>query len=142
MPVINGEYINSVVLDTDGRFKEMVYRPHAFFMFKINHKFTRAIAGLIDSGADRNLFPASLGEQLGIDIKKGKENITFGIGKQLLITYRHKDIELFFDAGYHFKTEIDFSYEMEVILLGGIGFFDKFKRVILDKNEESVELEY
>lgn len=142
MPTLVGEYISSVVQDEEGKFLEMVYRPHIWFMFKINHNFTRPVAGLIDSGADRNLFPAEVGEVLGLNVKKGKENISTGIGNHQIITYRHSGIELFFDYGFHFKTEVDFSYDMTTLLLGGIGFFDKFKKVILQKEAEIVKLEY
>lgn len=141
MSVIEGVYINAVVQDASGRFKEMVYRPHAFFMFKIGHNFTRPIAGLIDSGADRNLFPAVIGENIGIKVKNGEKNVAYGIGNQPVNTYRHS-VDLYFDAGYHFNAEIDFSYEMEVVLLGGIGFFDKFRRITLNKKDEIVELEF
>ncbi|MDO8487623.1 MAG: hypothetical protein Q7S45_04975 [Candidatus Curtissbacteria bacterium] len=142
MPTLVGEYINFVVQDKEGKFLEMIYRPHIWFMFKINHKFTRPVAGLIDSGADRNLFPAEVGEVLGLNVKKGKEYVTTGIGNHQIITYRHLGIELFFDQGFHFRTEVDFSYDMSTLLLGGIGFFDRFKKVILQKEAEIVELEY
>ena len=142
MPVLSGEYINFIVTDEKGQFEEMVYRPHIRFMFKIGHRFTRLFAGLIDSGADRNLFPAELGEGLGINVKTGKRKIATGIGDKQITTYRHKNIELFFDQGFHFKTEVDFSYEMGTLLLDGVGFFDKFKRISFKKKAEVVELEY
>ena len=142
MPVLNGEYLPFPVTDRDGRLLEMVYRPHIWFMFKIGHRLTRPIAGLIDSGADRNLFPAQIGEQLGISVKRGKKHITTGIGNHQITTFRHSGIDLLFDSGHHFQTEVDFSYEIETLLLGGVGFFDKFKKVILQKKEEIVKLEY
>lgn len=142
MPILKGEYISFPVEDNDGHYLETVYRPHAWFMFKVNHKFTRLFAGLIDSGADRNLFPAELGEALGINIKKCKESTATGIGNHQITTYRHSEIDLFFDYGFHFQTEIDFSYEIGTLLLGGIGFFDKFKKISLDKKQCIVELEY
>lgn len=142
MPVLNGEYLPFPVTDKDGRLLEMVYRPHIWFMFKIGHRLTRPIAGLIDSGADRNLFPAQIGEQLGINVKHGKPYINTGIGNHQITTFRHSGIDLLFDSGHYFQTEVDFSYEIETLLLGGIGFFDKFKKVILQKKEEIVKLEY
>lgn len=142
MPVLNDEYLPFPVTDKDGRLLEMVYRTHIWFMFKIGHRLTRPIAGLIDSGADRNLFPAQIGEHLGINVKRGKKHITTGIGSHQIITFRHSGIDLLFDSGHHFETEVDSSYEIETLLLGGIGFFDKFKKVILQKKEEVVKLEY
>lgn len=135
MPVLSGQYIRFPVYDNDSRFIEYAYRPHIQFRFKVNHNFTRPIAALIDSGADRNLFPAEVGESIGIKIKKGRKLTTNGIGEQPITVYRHFDIELFFDQGKHFRADIDFSYEMSILLLGGKGFFDKFKKVTFEKKK-------
>jgi len=104
---------------------------HQFFKYPIN--------SLVDSGAERNLFPAYFGERLRIKIKKGIPRDIGGIGGVKIKGFTH-DIKIYIGA-LNFNTKIDFSYEQEVPLLGRIGFFDKFKSVTLREKEKIVELE-
>ncbi len=144
MSLLHGEYIPCPIVNKQGKVIRTVTRPYVWFMLKKNHQFTKPIGGIIDSGADDNLFPAGICVYLGLKLEAGiKEKIT-GIGKQTIIGYRHKNIELFFDNGFHFLTEIVFCDKLEArtILFGGHGFFDKFNRVTFDKKSEIIELEY
>lgn len=75
--------------------KGIIYRPYVPIMFSYAHRIIpRAVSCLVDSGSDINLFPAELGEQIDIPIKKGKLVPVFGIGQKELINYRHK-VKLF-----------------------------------------------
>lgn len=87
-------------------------------------------AALIDSGADFCIFDADIGENLGLDIKKGEE-IPFGgieksTGKQAS-AYIHEVILNV--GGNEYPTKVGFSYD---IAKGGYGilgqkeFFDLF----------------
>lgn len=142
MPVITGDYIGQPLLDKKGKIEEFVYRPYA--EIRINFKngwISKPFLVLLDTGADRNLFPAVIGEKLGIEIKKGRKYTTYGVGKQPLTTFRHKAMQIFI-GDYSFDTSIEFSYDADFPLVGGVGFFDKFKRVSFYKNKELIELEY
>ncbi|MCX6706290.1 MAG: hypothetical protein NTV24_04295 [Candidatus Woesebacteria bacterium] len=95
------------------------------------------IQALVDSGSDRNLFPAKLGELIGIDIKSGDKRPIQGIGNSNIDAYTHK-IKIHI-AGYSFETEADFSYEQQSLLLGRDGFFNFFKKIEFKEKEKYVE---
>jgi len=94
---------------------------------------------LIDSGAEKNLFPAFFGERIGLKVKKGKQQDIRGIGGVKIKGFTH-NVRFYVDT-LVFETNVDFSYEQEVPLLGRIGFFDKFRRVTFKEKENIVELE-
>lgn len=124
------------LIDQDERGKEIA-RPVVQILLNYKHgKMFGPLRALIDSGADYNLFPAQVGQLLGINIKKGQINATEGIGGKVITTYRHFGIKMFLE-GYSFETFIDFSYEDVIPLLGQQGFFDKLKKITFDRvNEE------
>lgn len=87
---------------------------------------SQRIAALVDSGADRCLFHASIGAALGIEVEKGTE-VPFGgvIGGSTGKIYYHK-IRLL-ALGEWVEITGGFSYELSFdALLGRTGFFDNF----------------
>jgi len=98
-----------------------IYRPFIKVMFSFGHTLSRPFHALIDSGSDRNLLPASLGEMIGMKVKTGKSRTILGIGKANIVAYSHK-VKLYI-GGLDFDVTIDFSYEQEVLILGRKGFF-------------------
>ena len=95
---------------------------------------------LIDSGADYCIFHASVGEQLGLDIKSGKPLTFFGTSGKPQIAYFHK--VSFEVGGIEHRCDVGFSYEMEKLaygLLGQDGFFNRWV-VKFEYNKESIEL--
>jgi hypothetical protein len=93
---------------------------------------------LVDSGSDRNLFPAEIGETIGMDIKSGNRRPIRGIGDHDIMAYTHKVKIL--AAGKTFEAEIDFSYEQKSPLLGRSGFFNFFKEICF--NEKVLEITF
>jgi hypothetical protein len=91
---------------------------------------------LVDSGSDRNLFPAEMAEYLDIDIKSGEPRPVRGIGDHDIVAYTHKLKIL--AAGKTFDTEIDFSYEQKALLLGRQGFFNFFREVCFNEKEHEI----
>lgn len=95
---------------------------------------------LIDSGADYCIFHASVGEQLGLDIKSGKPLTFFGTSGEPQKAYFHK---ITFKIGGHPHTcEVGFSYDMEKLaygILGQDGFFNKWT-VKFEYQKENVDL--
>lgn len=95
---------------------------------------------LIDSGADYCLFHASIGEELGLDVKSGKPLTFYGTSGEPQKSYFHK---ITFKIGGHDHTcEVGFSYEMEKLaygILGQDGFFDKWS-VKFEYHKENVEI--
>lgn len=103
------------------------------------HRLGRAFHALVDSGAERNLFPAELGEVLGMKIKKGMSVDILGIGGVEIKGFRHK-IRLYLGT-LSLDTEADLSYEQQVPLLGRTGFFNIFNKVVFRESAKTLELE-
>ncbi|MBI3443485.1 hypothetical protein HY008_02345 [Candidatus Woesebacteria bacterium] len=114
-----------------------IYRPTVPLQISYKGKISFGFQTLVDSGSDRNLFPASLGESIGIDIKKGPKRIIRGIGGFTLTAYFH-NVKVHI-AGYDFETEVDFSFEHPFPLLGRMGFFRFFKKIEFKEKEQSIE---
>ena len=79
---------------------------------------------IIDSGASFCLFPYSIGEELGLDVEKGKK----ASARTGEVGY-FWDIEVTLEANMDFPLYAGFSRELEQLkvgLLGQLGFFDKF----------------
>lgn len=97
---------------------------------------------LVDSGADLCLFDAEIGEQIGLDIKKGKPLEIFGVGGKASVFYLHKvTIEV---GGWPYTIEAGFMEHvglrtMPYGLVGQKGFFENFI-VRFDLLKEEVEL--
>lgn len=95
---------------------------------------------LIDSGADYCLFHASIGEQLGLDIKRGTPLTFFGTSGTPQKAYFHKIT--FKVGGHNHIANVGFSYEMDGLaygILGQDGFFNKWI-VKFEYQKENIEL--
>jgi len=118
-----------------------IFRPTIPVRLSYRHQFFKyPFDALVDSGSDRNLFPADIGNVLKIRIKTKNPKIIEGIGKNKIIAYTH-DITILV-AGRRIKTFIDFSDEHPTPILGRIGFFNHFKKVIFDERAKEVLLGY
>lgn len=96
---------------------------------------------LIDSGADYCLFHGSIGEQLGLDVKKGKALAFYGTSGKQQIAYFHKI--RFSVAGKEIETLVGFSYQINELafgILGQEGFFSNFK-VSFDLSKKLIEVD-
>lgn len=108
----------------------------------ISHKNTifSDIEAMVDSGADKNLFPAWIGEWLGINFKKLTYNkLIFGIGGIEIKAYTQK-VKLHLHK-LTFDTEIDFSFEQQIPILGRDGFFSLFKSIKFKEEERFLDIE-
>jgi hypothetical protein len=110
MPIISITYL------PESSISGIIFRPTIPIWMSKNNKYSYMFQAMVDSGSDKNLFPAHLGEIIGINIPSGTKSNVYGIGNYELIVYKHK-IKLHL-AKYTFETTIDFSYEQTVPLLG------------------------
>ncbi len=88
---------------------------------------------LVDSGADENLFPAQMGEILGINFNGIKSETLTGIGGIKIKVYVTK-IYIWI-LGERYSTKANFSYEQDEPVLGRKGFFDLFESVCFKEKE-------
>jgi hypothetical protein len=105
-----------------------IYRPVIEIRLNNNNHSIRYEV-LIDSGADMCLFDAEIGEVLGIDIKKGKQEIVTGVGGKQSVYFLHPiKIEV---GGWEYEIIAGFMPKvagnvMPYGLVGQRGFFDIF----------------
>jgi hypothetical protein len=68
--------------------KQSARRPYIPIRILYGNKFQDLLC-LVDSGADLCLFPAKIGELLGIDIERGKKEQIGGIAETSIVAYIH-----------------------------------------------------
>jgi len=102
MAVYKFDYRKEPFVDDKIGKTDAVYRPKVPIIYSFNHKITPVVWTLVDSGADKNLFPASFANYLGIKLNKNKEVFHYGIGGKEVKAYR-AEIELLF-KGKKFRT--------------------------------------
>ncbi len=96
---------------------------------------------LVDSGADFCIFEASVGEELGLNVKSGDAMYFGGVqgyGGAQAFLHRVKLIV----GGHEYPTTVGFSYDVGKKgsgILGQRGFFDFFA-VKFDLSKEEIEL--
>jgi len=95
----------------------------------LDNKISLGYEVLVDSGADLCIFHAEIGEELGIDIKKGKPQEVFGIGGKASIFYLHKIMIAV--GGWPYEIEAGFMPSVsgnirQYGVVGQKGFFDIF----------------
>lgn len=128
-------------LEKDEKIQEFTREISAPFIpvrISYGHKLSFPFHALVDSGAARNLLPAALGEQAGINIKKGKQVKLLGIGEVEVTGFTHK-VKIYVGLNV-FETEVDFSFEQKIPLLGREGFLNLFQKVVFDENFHQVQL--
>ena len=103
-----------------------------------NSPRTKRFEAIIDSGASRCMFHASIGRYIGLDIEKGEVEDTAGITGDAR-TYLH-DVTLYLPGG-PLIIRAAFSEELPTAgLLGMNGFFEHFK-VTFDPTAQRCALE-
>ncbi|MBI2028129.1 MAG: hypothetical protein HYT07_00835 [Candidatus Levybacteria bacterium] len=141
MSVIRFDYTPEVFINPKTQKVDYIYRPLVDVRLSYKHNFGKNIIScLLDSGADKNLFPASWGESVGINIKKGESVRHYGIGANDLIAYRHK--VMLYIGSFSFEAYSDFSFEQSFPLLGREGFFKYFKEIVFNEKGRFVNLKY
>lgn len=116
-----------------------VYYPFIAIRVAYKHRLSQIFHALVDSGSDRNLFPAVLGTFVGMNVKKGQKINIEGIGKINIHGFTHK-ITLYLGTK-SFETEADFSYDQQVPLLGRNGFFNLFQSITFKENKKVVVIQ-
>ena len=116
------------------------WRKRPLIPVTIRHKgITVSYLALVDSGADLCVFPAQIGELLGIDIKSGTSGALSGvIGKSGKIYYHDIVVEI---GGNSTQVNAGFSYSKKIQcgFLGQKGIFNIYI-VEFQYRKEVVEL--
>lgn len=139
MAVFTVDYQDKIYIHPITGESVVVPEPSTKIIFCHNHKQTPPIWSLIDSGADRNLFPLGIAEFLGINLKKVPVVKIGGIGNLQIEAQAHP-IEIIFQ-GKRIITSADFSPQQTTPILGRKGFFNHFDSVKFMEKEKQVILE-
>ncbi|MBI2048834.1 MAG: hypothetical protein HY434_00585 [Candidatus Liptonbacteria bacterium] len=121
--------------------KPLIARPYIpVSLLGKNRKTRSPYYALLDSGADRIIFPADLAVEIGInDITTGNLEPTVGIANQKAdVFYHHLALQVMGDQRI-LPSEVGFSKEIYLPILGR-SFFAHFKAVIFTEAKEEVEL--
>ncbi|MEK7193185.1 MAG: hypothetical protein AAB652_00130 [Patescibacteria group bacterium] len=134
------EYQKFILGSHDPR-KPLVARPLIPVSLHGNGMKTRSpYFALLDSGADRVIFPADLAAEVGIpDIEKGELEPAVGIAGQRADVYYHNlALQVLGDTRV-LPTAVGFSRTVSLPILGR-SFFKHFKVVTFSESKEEVEL--
>lgn len=115
IPIINSK---------DKELNKEEFYPYVPIKISFNQHVSRTFEALVDSGSDRNLFPAFLGEVIGISFRGDAGKTIHGIGNSQIRAYPKK-VKLYLNK-LSFDVEIDFSFQQNIPLLGRNGFFNLF----------------
>ena len=118
----------------------VIYRPLVPIQIGFGKKTSFLFEALVDSGADKNLFPMDIGEQIGINFSKLQPQKAKGIGGSEIKTY-FSLISLKI-ADHTFETNAYFSKEIDYPLLGREGFFDLFSKIEFNQKKKKLDLEH
>ena len=99
---------------------------------------------IVDSGADYCVFPAHLGELIGLNVELGERLPMYGIGGRETLYFHHiKIIMIIENQALEFKCFAGFSKKMNLKgfgLLGRQGFFNLFKKIEFLENQRELVL--
>ncbi len=99
---------------------------------------SKRFEAIIDSGASRCVFHAQIGNAIGLDIKKGEVETTYGVAGPTPI-YLH-DISLYAPGGI-IAIRAGFSEDLPTAgIVGMMGFFEHFK-ITFDPTALTCELD-
>ncbi len=121
-------------------FIEDKFYPFVNIRISYREKLSISFEALVDSGSDRNLFPAYFGEMIGLNFKQDIPKIIIGIGGVRIKAYT-KAVKIYL-YGHVFDSEIDFSYQQDMFLLGRDGFFNLLKSVKFKEKDRFLDLEF
>jgi hypothetical protein len=83
------------------------------------------IPTILDTGATYSLFPAEIGEYIGLELGAGREEETVVSNGETMKFFVHP-VRVWF-AEYQVDIDAGFGEEVEFPVLGRVGFFDQFR---------------
>lgn len=121
---------------------KIVYKPliHVRLSYTKTHKYTDPVWGIIDSGSDVCLCHKNIGMWLGINFKNEDRVKLKAANNQVFITYKARVV--LYVCGLRYKCTFYFTDELVKnypVILGQIGFFDRFK-VTFDLKKRDIEI--
>ena len=133
-------YVSDVGIDNTTRETIEILRPKIPIRLGVNRQVTKfTIDALLDTGSDKNLFPAAYARNLGLKIEKGKPVKIRGIIGEIDAYTHTANIYI---GTRKISTQIDFSDKQTIPLLGREGFLDKIEFAHFNQNKRSVTIRF
>lgn len=108
------------------------------------HRLEFSFDSIIDSGADYCVFPAYLGELIGLNVELGQRLPMYGVGGKEILYFHHiKVIVIIEKQAWEFKCFVGFSKKMNIKGLGFLGrqgFFNLFNKIEFLENQRKLRL--
>lgn len=141
MPLLNYNFHPDIFRDQKIGKLGVVYRPYVLIKIGNGTRWSENfIRALVDSGADRNVFPALFATEIGIDYVNGEQKKIVGVGKQDITSYTYI-VKMKIDTK-EFDTVIEFGESIQIPLLGREGFMNYFDYIKFNVKKKVVELKY
>ncbi len=106
----------------------------------LTHRESTSIMALVDSGADRCLFDAEVGKDIGLNVESGEVEYFGGIGESRVKAFVHKVQLQVVDIDKTVEVPIGFTMNLGVSgILGQDGFFDAF-RIKFERDHDTSEI--
>ena len=106
----------------------------------LTHRENTSVVALVDSGADRSLFDAEVGRDMGLDVESGEAEYFGGIGESRVEAFVHKVRLQVVGIERTVEVSIGFTKNLGVSgILGQEGFFDAF-RIKFEKDHDTFEI--
>lgn len=106
----------------------------------LSHHQSITVDALVDSGADRCLFDAEIGRNIGLDIERGEVEYFGGIGSNRIQAFIHKVRLQVLGIEKIVELPVGFTENLGVSgILGQEGFFDAF-RIKFEKDHDTFEI--
>ena len=133
-------------IPTEGKSSSrIIYSPYlSTFLSHGSRHLGFLFSSIVDSGADRCIFPLTFGERIGLDMKKAERRISRGLGGGDVIYFHRVTVRVSIqDQSWQFDCEAGFATslnEMGIGFLGRQGFFELFEEVAFNERKREFRL--
>lgn len=134
------------IIPPRGRLPErVIYAPYlqTFLSFGLQH-LGFLFPSIVDSGADRCVFPSAFARRIGVDMKTVQQGISQGLGGGDIIYFHTVTVRIIVqEQTWQFNGEVGFAdslNNMGVGFLGRRGFFELFEEIIFNEHRREFRL--
>ena len=130
---------------SEGSSGRIIYSPYLQTFLSNGHRHLGFLfPSIVDSGADRCIFPTHFGEAIGLDMKRGERRVSRGLGGGDVIYFHKITVRVVIQGQtWQFHCEAGFAAslnEVRVGFLGRKGFFELFEEVAFNEHKREFRL--
>ena len=138
-------YTKRIVATNNKSTRRIIYSPYLeTFLSHENQHLGFLFPSIVDSGADRCIFPLAFAEHIGLDITKSPKHISKGLGGGDVIYFHKVTVRIVIQKqSWQFDCEAGFAAslnDMGVGFLGRRGFFELFDEVAFCERKRELRL--